>query len=117
MMQECMPPCPGMGMNITISIDLGDFMSCPPPCPPSTSLTKMPPCPQDPCEPEKLTYFNEESGGKESEDRGFGSVKDRIASKHSGGSSFSDDGSKDDKEKDDKDKKDEDEEDKKEAKE
>lgn len=68
MMQEYMPPCPGNGMNITISIDLGNFLGRPniPPCPPSEE-----------CE-DKLTYFNENNKPKK---HGFDKAMDNMKSK------------------------------------
>lgn len=73
-------PVPGNGMNITISIDLGNFMNpCMPqmqaPPPPSTSLTKMP-CPPPPMDEGKTVCFLDSECEK-----GFKGAKNNLFSK------------------------------------
>lgn len=84
MMQECMPPMPGGGINVTVSIDLGSLMGCPPcppPCPPSTSLRNMP------CDPERdleaegyktICFDGESSKGS------FEKARDNVAGRFGG---------------------------------
>lgn len=94
MMPECMPPCPGKGMSITISIDLSDFLGGPAdyyPTKPSCSLPETPVGPKQPCDPEKLTYFNENNRPKEECAQGFRAARDNVMSNHSNKHSFSDD--------------------------
>lgn len=85
LMNPC-PPMPGNGMNITISIDLGNFMNpmMPGPCdsvPPSTPLTKTPP-PIKPCPEEDKTicFLDKQEGGKF--DKAKDSVKSKFGEKH-----------------------------------
>ena len=88
MMPECMPPCPGKGIGITISIDLGDFMN-EGPCSPGTSLTKMPP-PMPPCDEGKTICFLDEKPGGHKGHGGFGEARDHLLNKPSGEHSVSD---------------------------
>lgn len=84
------PPVPGNGMNITISIDLGNFMGSPyppqppmmPQCPPSTSLTKMPCPPPPPMDPGKTVCFLDEVCEEKPE--GFKKAKKNLFSKVGG---------------------------------
>lgn len=106
MMDECMPPVPGGGINVTVSIDLGSLLGgcapCPPPPKPSTSLTQMPACAKPECDPGKVRSFAD--GGscfeeaKESVSERFGGKPEFKRSKHEG-SSFSQEDQKEEKKK------------------
>lgn len=87
MMPMCQPPCPGKGMNITISIDLGDFFGVAPQLPSQ----------EEPgiCDEDKLTYFNEDNRPNPECKPGFKEVLDELCRRSCQGNSFRSDNSKD----------------------
>lgn len=56
-MMGCEPPMPGKGINITVSIDIGDMLGC-------KQGMQDKPYQDDECD--KLTYFNEANRSKKS---------------------------------------------------